>query len=328
MGVFGDSESAAAKLYLSVASGDENNVYKITTAAAVKSKLGITADTVVVIKQYDEGRNDLNVEGATDGAAISSFINGNVVPLINVYTREKAAKIFSSPVKVHGLFFTDADEDSHKTVTEEVRSIAGNHKGEVLFVNIPGSESGILEYFGMKKTDLPAFILADMGGGGSMKKYPYTGAMKGEQISAHITAFTSGKLKPSLKSEEPTAADLEGDVAVLKGKSFNEVVMDNTKDVLVEFYAPWCGHCKKLAPIYDELGAKLADNDNVVIAKMDSTANEIDVEGVNVSGFPTLYWFKGNDKANPVLYQGGRDLESFLAYIKENAHNEVSHEEL
>ena len=46
------------------------------------------------------------------------------------------------------------------------------------------------------------------------------------------------------------------------------------QDVLIEFYAPWCGHCKKLTPIYDELGAKLADED-VEIVKMDATANDV-----------------------------------------------------
>lgn len=50
--------------------------------------------------------------------------------------------------------------------------------------------------------------------------------------------------------------------------------MDETKDVLVEFYAPWCGHCKTLEPKYVELAEKLAYNKNLVIAKMDSTANE------------------------------------------------------
>jgi len=56
--------------------------------------------------------------------------------------------------------------------------------------------------------------------------------------------------------------------------------MDSTKDVLVEYYAPWCGHCKSLAPIYEELAQSLKSNPNVLIAKMDATANE--AEGVNV----------------------------------------------
>ena len=59
-----------------------------------------------------------------------------------------------------------------------------------------------------------------------------------------------------------------------------------------------CGHCKNLAPIWDDLGMKFKknNNDNIAIVKMDSVANEIDVPGVSVKGFPTIYFFKGDDK--------------------------------
>jgi len=49
---------------------------------------------------------------------------------------------------------------------------------------------------------------------------------------------------------------------------------------LVEFYAPWCGHCKSLAPIYESLAKKLAVNPNIVIAKCDATENEIEGMGI------------------------------------------------
>jgi thiol-disulfide isomerase/thioredoxin len=57
--------------------------------------------------------------------------------------------------------------------------------------------------------------------------------------------------------------------------NFEEIVKNSDKDVLVEFYAPWCGHCKALAPKYDELALRVNRNKNLVIAKIDSTKNEI-----------------------------------------------------
>jgi thiol-disulfide isomerase/thioredoxin len=59
-----------------------------------------------------------------------------------------------------------------------------------------------------------------------------------------------------MKSEEVPATNDEP-VKILVGKNFKELVLDNDKDVLVEFYAPWCGHCKQLAPIYETLAKKL-----------------------------------------------------------------------
>jgi len=65
-----------------------------------------------------------------------------------------------------------------------------------------------------------------------------------------------------------------------------------------------------------------------VIAKMDYTANEVDVSGMAVKGFPTIYFFKGNDKTTPVKYEQGRELNDLVKFLEENAHHKVDHDEL
>lgn len=73
-----------------------------------------------------------------------------------------------------------------------------------------------------------------------------------ENFETFLTQLSAGELEPYLKSEAIPTQD--GPVTVAVAKNFDEVVTNSEKDVLIEFYAPWCGHCKKLAPTYDELG--------------------------------------------------------------------------
>ena len=75
-----------------------------------------------------------------------------------------------------------------------------------------------------------------------------------EQFARDLAA---GKLEVYLKSE-PLPPTNDEPVKIVVAKNFEEIVNDADRDVLIEFYAPWCGHCKSLAPKYDELAKKVS----------------------------------------------------------------------
>ena len=174
----------------------------------------------------------------------------------------------------------------------------------------------VLDFFGVKAEEAPAMRVTHLGD--TMLKYKPEASNLDDNdefesiIRTLVDGVLDGKVKPHLKSEEiPEDWDKTG-VKVMVGKNFDDVALDKEKHVLVEFYAPWCGHCKKLVPIYDELGEKYKDSKDIVIAKMDSTANE--VENVSIRGFPTIKLFqKGDNKV--VEYSGNRDLDGFVEFL-------------
>jgi len=95
-------------------------------------------------------------------------------------------------------------------------------------------------------------------------------------------------------------------------------VKDSNKHVLVEFYAPWCGHCKSLTPIYEKLAGIYSSESDVVIAKLDATEEKASAAAFGVSGYPTLKWFPKDDKSGQA-YDGGRSIDDFVNFINEKA---------
>uniref|UniRef100_A0A2K6NTF1 protein disulfide-isomerase n=1 Tax=Rhinopithecus roxellana TaxID=61622 RepID=A0A2K6NTF1_RHIRO len=310
----GDVESDSAKQFLQAAEAIDDIPFGITSNSDVFSKYQLDKDGVVLFKKFDEGRN--NFEGEVTMENLLDFIKYNQLPLVIEFTEQTAPKIFGGEIKTHILLFLPKSVSDYDGKLSNFKTAAESFKGKILFIFIDSDHTDnqrILEFFGLKKEECPAVRLITLEE--EMTKYkPESDELTAERITEFCHHFLEGKIKPHLMSQELPEDWDKQPVKVLVGKNFEEVAFDEKKNVFVEFYAPWCGHCKQLAPIWDKLGETYKDHENIVIAKMDSTANE--VEAVKVHSFPTLKFFPANVDRTVIDYNGERTLDGFKKFLE------------
>lgn len=111
-------------------------------------------------------------------------------------------------------------------------------------------------------------------------------------------------------------ADVAADVAVLTAANFDELVFKDDVSSFIKFYAPWCGHCKAIAPAWEALGATYADSSGQLIGSVDCTAHADLCERFNIQGYPTVKLLQaGNTDLQD--YQGEMGAEALQTFAAE-----------
>ncbi|CAA0839510.1 Protein disulfide isomerase-like 1-2 [Striga hermonthica] len=272
----------------------------------------VSKPTLRLLKPFDElfvDSEDFNLD------ALEKFIQDFSVPIVTIWNSDPSNhpyinKFFDGP-NAKAMLFVNFSEQ-HDAFLSKYKDVATLYKGKGINFLMGDVEStqNAFQYFSLKQEDAPLLIVQKTDG----QKYLKTN-IEPDQIAPWFKDYSEGQLKPFVKSE-PIPEVNDEPVKVVVRDSLQDVVFNSEKNVLLEFYAPWCGHCQQLAPILDEVAISFQNDPDVVIAKFDATANDVPGDTFDVQGFPTMYFRSAS--GNLSQYDGGRTKDDIISFIEEN----------
>jgi len=306
-----EDNEALLKAFNSLAASVDDITFHYTFSPEVKKTLDLTdKNTFVILRSFDDGNkllagDNLTVESMRD------FLNTHKHPIVMPFEQEAAERIFGTESPAIFLFNDEDNSDALKTF----KTVAQKFAGESLVFShstiTTGLGARLSEFLGITPKDTDSIRIIKFTAGNLLKYKLET--VTEETLTQFIQDWKNDKLTAYFKSENiPESNDQP--VKVIVGNSFEDLIINSDKYVLFEAYAPWCGHCKQLDPIYTELATKLAHVSDLLIAKMDATANEH--PSLNIKGFPTLKFYKKGEKSTPMDYNGERTVDGFIAFLE------------
>ncbi|XAR62812.1 Protein disulfide-isomerase [Bertholletia excelsa] len=278
-----------------------------------RGESSVAGPTVRLFKPFDELVVDFE---DFDVDAMEKFVEESSVPIVTLFNNDPANlpfvdKFFDSPNAKAMLLMNLSSEvaDPFKSKYHEVAELYKGKGLSFLMGDIEASQD-MLEDFGLKEDQLPLIIILT----NDDQKYLKSN-LESDQISSWVKEYMEGNVPPYRKSEPIPKVNNEP-VKVVVADSLQDMVFNSGKNVLLDFYAPWCGPCKMLAPILEEVAVSLQSDAEIVIAKIDATANDIPDDLFDVKGYPTLYFRSAS--GNLVQYDGDRTKEDIINFIQKN----------
>jgi protein disulfide-isomerase A1 len=304
LGSFSGEDSSKYKNFIEVAKGLDDVVFAHT--------FGSSSESISVV-----GDNDATYDGDHSNEDLTLWIKKEGYPVLveldqGVWTRSSNSKTT--------LFvgFIDSQNDDLKSV---LKTVGQAYRGKLISSFMDSTQNKQLaSRWGASGSVFPTAVLVSYESS-EAKLFVWNEETEKEYNADTLKNFIEQSLAGTYvtnKKSEPIPDSNDEPVKVVVGKQFNDIVLDSSKDVLLEFYAPWCGHCQKLAPIYEKLGQKFAGVDTVVIAKIDATANSYP-DNISIQGFPTIFLFPAGAKDTPITFEGNRDLETLSQFVVDNA---------
>lgn len=141
---------------------------------------------------------------------------------------------------------------------------------------------------------------------------PYTGEVSVPAIEAWVRSLL-------IKSEAlPEETPVEGEPVVVVGKTFEKMVLRDDKDVLILIYAPWCGHSRKVFPVWEVLAKATTHVSHLVVAKMDGDRNSSPLpDTYSWEAYPTILFVKAGNRT-PSVFHGNRTIAGLVGFANEH----------
>ncbi|XP_024959527.1 protein disulfide isomerase-like 2-3 [Cynara cardunculus var. scolymus] len=228
----------------------------------------------------------------------SKVVNSNSVVLVEFFapwcghcqaltpTWEKAATVLKGVATVAAI-----DADAHQAIAQEY----GIKGFPTIKVFVPGKPP--VDYQGARDVKpIAEFALKQVK------------ALLKDRLSGKATGGSSEKSEPSASVE-------------LNSHNFDEMVVKSKDLWMVEFFAPWCGHCKKLAPEWKKAAKNLQGK--VKLGHVNCDDEKSLMSRFKVQGFPTILVF-GADKDSPITYEGARSASAIESFALVNLETNVA----
>ena len=325
---FGKNEKIIDEINLAERKMDDIPMGLVNNDALIKenAKSEDKKEYIVLFTKFDEGKYylyDFKYE------KIIEFYNLYFTPKVIEFAAQTSPILFAK--RFPSLIIFSLKRESHYEESKKALSQIWPKVNTKLKLFISDIEEGmsvrLAEYCGVKENQLPTtFILIP--DSENPIKYRMEGKVTEENLLQFVENWNNKKLKPFLKSEnEPDPEENDGDVFVVVGKTYKKEVLDNDKDVVVYFYAPWCEHCKEFYPKYEKLARKLKKkNPHLLLTKVDSTEN--DIENFPINKYPTIKFYPGNAKnKQPIHFYNKQTIDDLLNLIKEKAYHKINDED-
>jgi len=268
--------------------------------------------------------NPLSISPSIKAESLRTFIEDKWRPLVGQWTLRTAERYVHKGLPVLTLYArADVEQDAklYRYYASRMRKLA-KLTPEVLFtIGNPDAMENQLE------ADMSSHSATGVAIVHHNMWFEMEGAFSSDALSAFVSSFLAGEVEGTVVTgpTPPSGGEDEEDdgspSAVVHGIDDTLVEVLAGKDSMVEFYAPWCGHCKSLAPQYKKAANALADAgvETAQLVAVDATEHSKMAEQMGVQGYPTLFFLPGGDVSAAVSYDGPRDSAGIVQFMKENA---------
>jgi len=314
---WGDDSEEEYKVFDAVAKRFEGLPFVYTSEKFIKRKIGASDEVKITLLRKWEPEVIHYNEQSFDSQGIANWISYSNKPEVTIYNQQVFERVFqSTPPAMFLLLINDEKgqqavevfKQTAKTLFKDIQMIIG-------YAEEPATVP-LLDFSGLQRDEVPAVCIFEPVPGNYPLKYKMDGPVTEENIIKFHDEYVNKAGKTYQKSL-PIPETNDEPVKIVVGDTFDNIVLDSTKDVLIEFFSPGCNRCNEFAPVYEEVAQKVAKVKNLVIAKIDGIHN--DIEAFPVGNFPTIMFFPAKSKDKPVEYDGEKSVDELVSWLKSNA---------